>query len=242
MAYNFLGLVNDINARVNEVPITESNFSAQNSGVVKVHKDAVNAAIRDVNQQEFQWPFNYVSTDLPLVAGTNRYTKPATTKSLDMESFRIQRNDTFNNDTIKLRPILYEEYLDKYVDDEYNTDTSVWDLPRYIFQTQDQNFGVYPIPDEAYTLTYESFSFPSDLSSATDVPNIPEQFRYVINDASLYHAYMFRADLDAAQLSLNKFRSGLDAMRKIYINRYLEIRDTRVPRTRVSSGGIFNGH
>ena len=45
-------------------------------------------------------------------------------------AFRIKRNTTFNNSTKRLRLISYEEYLDKYVDYEYDTSTSIRDFTR----------------------------------------------------------------------------------------------------------------
>ena len=62
MAYNYLGLVNDINRRLNEVELTESNFAAT-TGFYSFAKDAVNASIRHINQEEFEWPFNHVEAE-----------------------------------------------------------------------------------------------------------------------------------------------------------------------------------
>ena len=60
MAYNFLGLVNDVNRRVNEVQLTSSNFATA-KGFYDLGKDAVNYAIRYINQSEYEWPFNHVT-------------------------------------------------------------------------------------------------------------------------------------------------------------------------------------
>jgi len=45
MAYDYLGLVNDVNRRLNEVELTSSNFAAA-TGEYSMIKDAVNSAIR----------------------------------------------------------------------------------------------------------------------------------------------------------------------------------------------------
>jgi hypothetical protein len=46
----------------------------------------------------------------------------------------------------------------------------------------------------------------------------------------LYHAYMFRDNSQQAALAKQKFDFGIDHMRSILINRYTEVRDTRVGR------------
>ena len=44
MAYNFIGLTNDVNNRLNEVQLTSSNFATV-TGYFAFAKDAVNSAI-----------------------------------------------------------------------------------------------------------------------------------------------------------------------------------------------------
>lgn len=231
MSYNYLGLVNDINRRLNEVELTSSNFATAN-GFYSAAKDAVNSAIRYINHSQYEWPFNHVEETLTLVPGTIRYTYPADANTIDFDSFRIKRNDTLGNTTQKLFTLNYEDYLDSYVDDEYNTsNTSIRTIPRYVFRTPDRNFGVHPAPDKEYELVYEYYSLPVDLQDATDVPNLPEQFRYVIIDGAMYYAYTFRGNTQDATLHMQKFEEGIKDMRSLYVNRYEYIRDTRIANT-----------
>ena len=58
MAYNYLELVNDLNRRVNETELSSSNFAAA-TGFYNTAKDAINSSIRLLNQEQFQWPFNF---------------------------------------------------------------------------------------------------------------------------------------------------------------------------------------
>ena len=62
----------------------------------------------------------------------------------------------------------------------------------------------------------------------TDVPNLPEQYRYVIIDGAMYYVYQFRGDMQAAQLALQKFEQGIKQLRSLHINRTEYLRDTRV--------------
>lgn len=228
MAYDFLGLTNDINRRLNEVELTSTTF-ANAIGFYASLKEGVNSSLRSINHQEFEWPFNHIVAEEELTAGITRYSYPSDAKSLDMDSFRIKRSAALNNETKKLRILAYEDYLEKHIDDEYNTeDTSIRRLPTHVFRTPAQEFGLHPVPDKAYTLVYEYYSLPVDLVLHSDVPSIPEQFRSVIVEGAMYHAFMFRGDNESAQLSLQKFNQGVKEMRSIYINRYEYLRDTRV--------------
>lgn len=228
MAYDFLGLTNDINRRLNEVELTTATFPNA-IGFYSSLKEGVNSALRTINHQEFEWPFNHILQEEELSAGINRYTYPSDAKSIDLDSFRIKRSAALNNDTKKLRILSYEDYLEKYVDDEYNSDnTSIRRLPTHVFRSPAQEFGLHPVPDKDYTLVYEYYSFPADLILHSDVPSVPEQFRSIIVEGAMYHAYMFRGDNESSQLSLQKFNQGLKEMRSIYINRYDYLRDTRI--------------
>jgi hypothetical protein len=44
----------------------------------------------------------------------------------------------------------------------------------------------------------------------------------------MYYAYVFRGDMQAANLSEAKFKAGIKNMRSVNINRTEYIRDTRV--------------
>jgi len=225
MAYDFLGLSNDVNRRLNEVELTSSNFSSV-TGAYSAVKDSINSSIRYINQHEQQWPFNHVEQEDTLTAGEVRYGYPTDVKTVDFNSFRIKRNSTFGNDTKKLTLIAYEEYLTKYVDYEYNTDTGIRGVPISVFRAPNQEYGVVPPPNNAYTLVYEYYRLPVDLVNATDVPSLPEQFRHVIVDGAMYYAYIFRGNTQDATLLQSKFQEGIKNMRSLYINRYNYLRST----------------
>ena len=111
MAYDYIGIVNDINRRLNEVELTSTNFATA-TGEYSMIKDAVNSSIRFINQHEYEWPFNHVEETETLTAGLVRYASPTDSKTIDFDSFRIKRNDTLGNETKKLRLLSYEEYLE----------------------------------------------------------------------------------------------------------------------------------
>lgn len=227
MAYDYISLVNDINRRLNEVELTSANFPTA-TGYYSFAKDAVNASIRHINQEEFEWPWNHVEETEVLAAGEVRYSMPYDSKTVNMNTFRIKRNSTLNVETVKLKIMTYEEYLDKYADSEYNSSTSNRGVPSHVIRAPSRELIFYPAPDKAYEVVYEYYALTYDLESATDVPNLPEQYRYAIVDGAMYYVYQFRGDTQASQLSLQKFEQGIKQLRSLHINRTEYLRDTRV--------------
>jgi len=227
MAYNFLGLVNDVNKRLNEVELTEVTFSTA-TGYSSFVKDSINASLRHLNQEEFEWPFNHVEEEETLTAGTVRYSYPYDAKTINLNTFRIKRDDSLNVETRKLKPLNYEEYLDKYADYEYNSSTGIRSVPEYVVRAPSRELIFVPSPDKAYEVVYEYYTSGFDLINPLDVPNVPEEYRYVIVDGAMYYAYQFRSDLQAASLAFQKFQQGIKSLRSLHINRTDYIRDTRV--------------
>ena len=81
MAYDFLGLVNDVNNRLNEVELTlHLQLLLMLQGFYSFAKDAVNSALRHINQEEFEWPWNFVAEN-KMNAGQVRYDYPFDAKT-----------------------------------------------------------------------------------------------------------------------------------------------------------------
>jgi len=218
MAYNYLSLANEICRRLNETELTSSNFATANGFYAQI-KDAVNASIRDINQKHFNWPFNHNSDDITLTAGELRYPLPENAKYTDFDTVRLARNTTLGVGSAKrLKQMSYDEYVDRYIDQEYETDTTKGQAPEYIIRSQDGDIIVAPMPDATYTIEYEFFMFPADLEAYDDVPSIPFRFKHVIVDGAMYHSYMFRDNLESASISLRKFEDGIKQMRTLLVN------------------------
>lgn len=229
MAYNFIGLVNDVNRRLNEVELSDSNFTTAKGFYLQV-KDAVNASIQDINQLQYEWPFNFVMHEETLTVGTTRYAFPLYAKTIDFDTFRIKGSSTLDVETTKLHVISYEEYLERFANQEYTDDTSLQGTPRYVFRAPGLEYGLVPCPDKEYELIYEYYTTNVELIKSTDVPNIPEMYRHVIVEGAMYHAYMFRSNEQSAVLAKEKFKEGIKAMRSILINRYDYVRSTALNR------------
>ena len=225
MAYNYITLVNEVQRRLNEVELSTANFDTAR-GFHALSKDAINSSIRHINQEEFEWPWNHVEASEVLLADEARYSYPYDAKTINMNTFRIKRDADLNVDTIKLKILSYEEYLDKYADMEYNSNLS--STPRYVVRTPSRELMFIPTPDKAYEVIYEYFTSSYDLQKYDDVPTTPEQYRHVVVDGAMYYAYVFRGDMQSANATVSKFEQGLKNMRSLNINRTNYLRDTRV--------------
>tara|TARA_Y100001937_G_scaffold5823_1_gene7706 strand:+ start:6470 stop:7162 length:693 start_codon:yes stop_codon:yes gene_type:complete len=228
MAYDFIGLVNDVNRRLNEVEVSSTDFPDA-VGFYSFAKDAVNHSIRHINQEEFNWPWNFVEEDTILNAGQMRYDFPFDAKTVDFNTFRIRRSSSLGVDTQKLKIMSYEEYLERHIDDEYNSNaTNIRGVPKTIIRSPNREFIVHPSPDKAYRLIFEYYATGYELQLFTDAPTLPEQYRYVIIDGAMYYVYHFRGDMGAANNALQRFEQGIKHLRTLHINRPDYLRDTRV--------------
>jgi hypothetical protein len=104
-------------------------------------------------------------------------------------------------------------------------------VPTHVFRTPDNNFGLYPYPDKAYSLRFEYYVYTTALSAATDVPTIPEQYRQVIVDGSTAFGYQYRGEASEYQLNFSRFQEGIKSMQSLLSNRTDYLRSTVMLRT-----------
>lgn len=228
MAYTYLDVTNEVLARFNEVELTAANFGNARGFQIQC-KNAVNAAIRHINQKEYSWPFNHQEAEVTLVAGQTRYDLPANTKLIDYETFRLVPDTTLNNDGRSLTVLDYKQYIDNYADQE-DTD-NVGSIPIYIFRDPSNKYGVVPYPDKAYKVKFDYYTYPSELSAATDIPSIPERFRHTLADGAVMYGFQYRGETQQYQLSLDRFEEGIKNMQSVLSNRFDYVRSTYIPRS-----------
>jgi len=227
MAYNYLDITNEALKRINEVQLTSSTFGSA-VGIQGLAKDAVNNSQRDIFMSEQEWPFAYAETSQTLTAGTKEYSLTTGFLKIDIDTVLIDRNDDLNVEETHLTPLSYQEYIDRYKERDEQRDSGDFDTPRFVYLTPDYKLGVSPTPDKAYVVKYTYFKTATELSNATDVPEVSSQFKNTLIDGTMYHLYMMRDNAELAALSRRNFDEGIEKMRTILINRYIRMRDTRV--------------
>jgi len=299
MAESFLTLTNKVLVKLNEVELTSSNFTSAR-GVQVQAQNAVNEAIRYINQREFNYPFNHSTKSETLVPGTVRYSIPTTAKTVDYNTFRIVKDTDTNTSGGRLRKLDYNEYINAYItqEDEITTTTlngshsdSVTTLtltsttgfdstgkvyigseiitytgilgndltgctrgaesttasahasgvqvaqfdsgsaPIYVVRTLDNNYLLYPYPEKAYTLKYDFFTFPSDMSAHSDTTTIPDRFSPVIVDGAVSYVYQYRGETQQYGIAFARFEQGIKNMQTLLVNKFEYVRSTYIPYT-----------
>lgn len=64
---------------------------------------------------------------------------------------------------------------------------------------------VFPVPDEAYTLSLRYFKKPTLLSSDADVPELPSQFEEILVVGAAYRVLQVKDNYDQAAILQNKY-------------------------------------
>jgi hypothetical protein len=91
MALSYMNLCNKVLRRINEVEFSATDFDSA-TGLHAATKDAVLHAIAKINSAEFEWPFNATTYTQTLQAGVESYRFPSDLKTVDFNSFQIQRD------------------------------------------------------------------------------------------------------------------------------------------------------
>jgi len=307
MALTFLTLTNEVLVRMNEVSLTSATFTDAR-GVQVQSQNAVNEAIRHINQKEFAYPFNHATNSSTLVPGVVRYTIPTGTKYIDYNTARIKKNADVNSSGTNLTKLDYNEYISKefasqedeiksttldgshtdsvavltlasstgfsaegsvFVGSEQITYTAVsgktltgctrgangttaaayssgvvvtqfenGGMPQFIVRTLDNNYLLYPFPDKEYTLIYDYFTFPDDLTAHGDTTSIPDRFKPVITDGATAFLYQYRGEMQQYQINFERFEDGIKNIQSLLINKFDYIRSTVLDRSPSSNFGV----
>ena len=108
-------------------------------------------------------------------------------------------------------------------------------VPQYVARTPDNNFLLYPFPTKGFSLKYDFFSFPTDMSASTDTTTIPDRFAAVIIDGATAFVYQYRGETAQYQLNFQRFEQGIKNMQTLLVNRFEYIRSTFIPKTGYTS-------
>ena len=308
MSGTFLTLTNKVLARLNEVQLTTSSF-ANARGIQVQAKNAVNEAVRYINQREFNYPFNHSTETKTLTAGVVRYSIPTSAKTVDYHTFRIVKDSDLGNSGYRLSQLDYNEYINSVSDQEDEIKSTTLDgaltdsattitvasttdfsssgtiyigneqitytgttsttftgatrgvnsttasahdsgttvaqfdqggVPEHVIRTPDNNYLLYPFPNKSYSIKFDYFTFPSDMSASTDTTTIPERFDAVIADGATAFVYQYRGETSQYQLNMQRFEQGIKNMQTLLVNKFQYVRSTYIPRAGTYGANTLN--
>jgi hypothetical protein len=149
-----------------------------------------------------------------------------TATNLDVDYVRISRADIMAR---KLRYISYDDYMQRFKEQDAQNNSGHYGLPQYVYRKPDYtSFGLTPIPDKNdYLISYEYFTTHTDLSAHGDTMALPDRFGPLIVDRSKYYTYMLRSDPDHANLSNRDYQRKLNLLKTDYSSRADYMKDTR---------------
>ena len=229
MATSFLNLTNQLLRRLNEVEVAESEFSSCR-GVQALAKDAVKNSIAKINSAEFEWPFNATLHTQTLTIGVEEYNWPQYFKTVDWNSFQIQKNDSLNVGFKHLELLARDQYYKFAKDTDDASGSAGIGVPTGVVPGHGNGFIITPSPDQAYELKYRYYINHANLINFNDATRIPDTYDHIIIDGALYQVYLFRDNAESAGLQLQIFQQGIKEMQSILINKYETVRDTRTVR------------
>lgn len=227
MGSTYLTLTNNVLRKLNEVELDSSTF-ADVRGLHAAAKDSVNWAIAEINDQQFEWPFNVANGSQTLTIGQEEYDWPDDLKVVDWHSFYIEKDDSLNIETRNLKFINRDEWIDEERELDFDSESDGREPPKFVFQGQGYKFGVSPSPDKAYTIHYIYYSEPTKLVNHSDTALIPSAYDHTILHGCLAYMYDFLDNDSRASTYERRFEKGIGRMRTILINRPEHIRDMMI--------------
>jgi hypothetical protein len=227
MPSTYIDLTNALLRRLNEVEIEVADF-ADVRGVQALAKDAVRASIAKINAAEFEWPFNSAEHSQSLTVGEEDYSWPNFFKSVEWNSFYIVNDGTNTNTTTSLDFVSRDYYYDRLRNADLDAGNSGLDLPKYVFPSHGNGYGVSPSPNKAYVLRFRYFLNYAELINYDDQTRVPSTYDHVLIAGAMYHMYLFRDNSEMAGIAQQEFMSGIKEMQTLLLNKYASIEDTRV--------------
>ena len=239
----YVVLTNQLLIRLNEVTLdTAGDGFTTVRNVQALAKDAINNSIRNIIQTGQEFPFLKTTNTQTLAAGTRQYSFPDDYSSADWETFYIKKLTSVDNTPMHLPSITYDEYIQKYRHFDDTGDATGISAPTLIYQTNEEKFGLTPIPDNSYEIEYVYWKFPSDLSAFNDTSVIPDRFNHVVIDGAMMYMMRFRSNEQSAAMHQQNFEDGIKAMRRVLVDEQLRVRSTVVDRINSSNqvlGRVF---
>ena len=217
MTKTYLDLINIVLRDINEVPLSQATFTSPR-GLQAFVKESINRSLMDIINYNDEWPWLTAPVLNPgqgsethtfnTVVDVSEYAFPAGIDEIDYDNVIIIDNDDPDSQYV-LEFVEYDEIQDIRNDFE---DTV---RPRFVYQTPSKDYiGLFPKPDDAYTVRYIAWLKPTFLVNATDTLPFDDRYYTVIVSRARYYAWLFRENTQQASIALNEYEDNLRMMYK----------------------------
>ncbi|MGD9581589.1 MAG: hypothetical protein AB7V50_09470 [Vampirovibrionia bacterium] len=204
MTYNFRSVVNHVLRKTEFGPVNES-IEAQFSGdnidpIIDRIKDWTNEVYIEICNSGY-WRFLETEASFSSVPAQETYSLA---------------NDCITNRIINVRemktPSLLTRIDFKNLDKLYpDTSITASGTPSYYY-FENNNISLFPVPDSVMTIKYRYYKTVTELSDSTDLPLIPEHWKWVWVNGVLLRANQYLQDQSLADVQVQYF-NGLLQMR-----------------------------
>lgn len=115
------------------------------------------------------------------------------------------------------RPLTYVDFreIDRFDTDPDDTDANPANVPDRWYYYND-TIRVFPVPSSAFTVTLKYYKRPTELSSDSDVPQVPKEFEELLVLGAAYRVLQVKDNYDQAGILENSF---IEKLQKL-VNKY----------------------
>lgn len=112
----------------------------------------------------------------------------------------------------------YDEYVKRYKGEVEHNVPDNYSIPIRVYRTKDSQFGLHPVPDEAYEVVYSFWIAETDMTVNASTTNIPDRYNDVIIDGAKSYVLETRSDPVFRDRLAKRFTKGIGKMRTDLIN------------------------
>lgn len=196
MSYQLSDLITRVQQRIKDTGYSSSEITSY-----------INDTQRDIFN-EYRLPFMQASQNYTLDTGTSDITNGVGLPTNFTQAISLTLTTAGREKQIPF--IDFNELAARYPDPD-DTTTHPANSPSFWYK-----FGsvvrVFPMPSEAFTVTLYYYKSPTALSSASDVPEVPDEFEEILVVGAAYRVLQVKDNYDQASILENKYMELLDKL------------------------------
>lgn len=162
-------------------------------------KTWINMGYQDFVSREL-WPFREVTDTITTVASTQEYTLSSEFSNIDNNSIA-----SVSIQGASARRLAYKPFNQLRID-QPDLDQEGTSLPEYYYLKAGK-IGFWPSPNDAYTVAVDYYKVPTEMSSDSDEPIIPQAYRESLVQYALSMEHDFNTDPDLAIKAMNAYET-----------------------------------